>query len=156
MSEKTPNPEGYVKPTPGPAGLYVKLRDAGVLDQVSEAIRRGDTLQQVADLCTGLGFPAGPTHIYRIRQRISINIRQCGTSKCRAVAVDIVFPEHRSIPAVGADLVPAYRDELAIAVAIDIGPYILGMKEDSIVKSLKIRVSDKPVPGKIGPFVKSP
>jgi len=72
MSEKNPNPEIYVKPERGPAGLYVKLRDAGVLDQVSEAIRRGDTLQQVADLCTGLGFPAGPTHIYRIRQRIKV------------------------------------------------------------------------------------
>jgi hypothetical protein len=85
MSEKTPNPEGYVKPTPGPAGLYVKLRDAGVLDQVSEAIRRGDTLQQVADLCTGLGFPAGPTHIYRIRQRIKVEWEE---SRFRQAAMD--------------------------------------------------------------------
>ena len=70
--EKTPNPEVYVKPSHGPAGLYGKLRDAGVLDQVAEAIRRGDTLQQVADFCTSLGFQAGPTHIYRIRQRIKV------------------------------------------------------------------------------------
>lgn len=71
-SEKNPSAEVYVKAERGPHGLYVKLRDAGVLDQVSEAIRRGDTLQQVADLCTGLGFPAGPTHIYRIRQRVKV------------------------------------------------------------------------------------
>jgi len=72
MSEKNPSTEVYVKAERGPHGLYVKLRDAGVLDQVSEAIRRGDTLQQVADLCTSLGFPAGPTHIYRIRQRVKV------------------------------------------------------------------------------------
>jgi hypothetical protein len=72
MSEKNTTPEDYVKTPPGPHGLYVKLREAGVLDQVAEAIRRGDTLQQVADLCTSLGFPAGPTHIFRIRQRLKV------------------------------------------------------------------------------------
>ena len=72
MSEKNPNPEVYVKPSPGPAGLYGKLREAGVLDQVAEAIRRGDTLQSIADLCTSLGFPAGPTHVFRIRQRLKV------------------------------------------------------------------------------------
>jgi len=85
MSEKTPNAEVYVKPERGPSGLYVKLRDAGVLDQVSEAIRRGDTLQQVADLCTGLGFPAGPTHIFRIRQRIKVEWEE---SRFRQAAMD--------------------------------------------------------------------
>ena len=85
MSEKNPTPEDYVKPTPGPHGLYVKLREAGVLDQVAEAIRRGDTLQQVADLCTSLGFPAGPTHIFRIRQRIKVEWEE---AKFRQAALD--------------------------------------------------------------------
>ena len=55
------------------------------MDQVAEAIRRGDTLQQVADLCTGLGFPAGPTHIFRIRQRIKVEWEE---AKFRQAALD--------------------------------------------------------------------
>jgi hypothetical protein len=72
MSEKNPNAEVFVKPERGPQGLYAKLRKAGLLDQVAEAIKRGDTLQHVADYCTRLGFQAGPTHIFRIRQRLKI------------------------------------------------------------------------------------
>jgi hypothetical protein len=33
-------------------GLYGKLKDAGLLKEVAEAIRKGETLQKVADFCS--------------------------------------------------------------------------------------------------------
>jgi hypothetical protein len=72
MSEKNPNAESFVNPEKGRHGLYVKLREAGVLDQVAEAIKRGDTLQKVADLCASLGFPCTPVHVHRIRRRVRL------------------------------------------------------------------------------------
>jgi len=56
----------------GPDGLYGKLRDAGVLDQVMGALKRGDTLKQVAELCGKLGHPAEMGQIYRLNQRCRI------------------------------------------------------------------------------------
>ena len=79
--QKNPNPEKPVAQdnagTPpnrrrGPDGLYGKLRDAGVLDQVMGALKRGDTLKQVAELCGKLGHPAETGQVYRLNQRCRI------------------------------------------------------------------------------------
>jgi hypothetical protein len=79
--QKNPNPEKPVAHggagTPlnrrrGPEGLYGKLRGAGVLDQVMGALKRGDTLKQVAELCGKLGHPAEMGQIYRLNQRCRI------------------------------------------------------------------------------------
>jgi hypothetical protein len=72
MSEKKPLPQIDAKYDRHHPGLYGKLRDAGLLDEVTEAIRRGDTLQKVADYCTEKGVPANISNIYRIRQRLRV------------------------------------------------------------------------------------
>ena len=78
---KTQNPEkpvahdegeNIVKRRRGPDGLYGQLRDAGVLGQVMDALKRGDTLRQVAELCGKLGHPAETGQIYRLNQRCRI------------------------------------------------------------------------------------
>jgi len=78
---KTQNPEkpvahdegeNLVKRRRGPDGLYGQLRDAGVLGQVMDALKRGDTLRQVAELCGKLGHPAETGQVYRLNQRCRI------------------------------------------------------------------------------------
>jgi len=66
-------------------GLYGKLKDAGLLDEVAEAIRKGETLQKVADFCTEKGFPATTSNIFRIRQRLKIEWEE---SRFRQAALD--------------------------------------------------------------------
>lgn len=79
--QKNPNPEKPVAQngagTPigrrrGPDGLYGRLRDAGVLGQVMDALKRGGTFKQVAELCGKLGHPAEIGQVYRLNQRCRI------------------------------------------------------------------------------------
>ena len=72
MSEKNPLPQIDGKPERHHEGLYGKLRDAGMLDQVAEMLKKGDTLQKVADFCTGAGFPSTTSNVFRIRQRLKV------------------------------------------------------------------------------------
>ena len=70
--EKNPLPQIDGKPKRHHEGLYGKLRDAGMLDQVAEMLKKGDTLQKVADFCTGAGFPSTTSNVFRIRQRLKV------------------------------------------------------------------------------------
>ena len=72
MSEKNPLPQIDGKPERHHEGLYGKLRDAGMLDQVAEMLKKGDTLQKVADFCTAAGFPSTTSNVFRIRQRLKV------------------------------------------------------------------------------------
>ena len=85
MSEKNPLPQIDGKQERHHAGLYGKLRDAGMLDEVAEMIRRGDTLQKVADHCTEKGFPATTSNVFRIRQRLKVEWEE---AKFRQAALD--------------------------------------------------------------------
>lgn len=91
---KTPNPEkpiaqdGVENPLRrrrGPDGLYGQLRDAGVLSQVMDALKRGDTLKQVAELCGRLGHPAEIGQVNRLNQRCKI---EWGEAEFRRKAMD--------------------------------------------------------------------
>ncbi len=91
---KTPNPEkpiaqdGVENPLRrrrGPDGLYGQLRDAGVLNQVMDALKRGDTLKQVAELCGRLGHPAEIGQVNRLNQRCKI---EWGEAEFRRKALD--------------------------------------------------------------------
>ena len=72
MSEKNPTPQIDGKPERHHEGLYGKLRDAGMLDQVAEMLKKGDTLQKVADYCTAQGIPSTTSNVFRIRQRLKV------------------------------------------------------------------------------------
>ena len=72
MSEKNHLPQIDGKPERHHEGLYGKLRDAGMLDQVAEMIKKGDTLQKVADYCTAQGIPSTTSNVFRIRQRLKV------------------------------------------------------------------------------------
>ena len=72
MSEKNPMPQIDGKPERHHEGLYGKLRDAGMLDQVAEMLKKGDTLQKVADFCTAQGIPSTTSNVFRIRQRLKV------------------------------------------------------------------------------------
>lgn len=72
MSEKNPLPQIDGKPERHHEGLYGKLRDAGMLDQVAEMLKKGDTLQKVADFCTAQGIPSTTSNVFRIRQRLKV------------------------------------------------------------------------------------
>ena len=85
MSEKKPLPQIDGKYDRHHPGLYGKLRDAGVLDEVAEMIRRGDTLQKVADFCTEKGLPATTSNIFRIRQRLKVEWEE---ARFRQAALD--------------------------------------------------------------------
>jgi hypothetical protein len=65
-------PEARSKSAPGRPGLWDKLQASGALGKVAEALKAGDTLKQVADLCGRLGHPAEVWQIYRIKQRCRI------------------------------------------------------------------------------------
>lgn len=72
MSEKNPLPQIDGKPERHHEGLYGKLRDAGMLDRVAEMLKKGDTLQKVADFCTAQGIPSTTSNVFRIRQRLKV------------------------------------------------------------------------------------
>lgn len=72
MSGKNQLPQIDGKPERHHEGLYGKLRDAGMLDQVAEMLKKGDTLQKVADFCTEQGFPATSSNVFRMRQRLKV------------------------------------------------------------------------------------
>ena len=91
---KNPNPEkpiaqdGAEIPTKrrrGPDGLYGQLRDTGVLGQVMDALKRGDTLRQVVELCGKLGHPAEIGQVNRLNQRCKI---EWGEAEFRRKAMD--------------------------------------------------------------------
>ena len=65
-------PEARSKSSPGRPGLWDKLQASGALTKVAEALKAGDTLKQVAELCGRLGHPAEVWQIYRIKQRCRI------------------------------------------------------------------------------------
>ena len=48
------------------------MQASGALTKVAEALKAGDTLKQVAELCGRLGHPAEVWQIYRIKQRCRI------------------------------------------------------------------------------------
>ena len=70
--EKNHLPQIDGKPERHHEGLYGKLRDAGMLDQVAEMLKKGDTLQKVADYCTAQGIPSTTSNVFRIRQRLKV------------------------------------------------------------------------------------
>ena len=70
--EKNHLPQIDGKPERHHEGLYGKLRDAGMLDQVAEMLKKGDTLQKVADFCTAQGIPSTTSNVFRIRQRLKV------------------------------------------------------------------------------------
>ena len=65
-------PEARSKSAPGRPGLWDKLQASGALAKVAEALKAGDTLKQVAELCGRLGHTAEVWQIYRIKQRCRI------------------------------------------------------------------------------------
>jgi len=85
MSEKKPLAQFDAKYDRHHPGLYGKLYQAGLLGEVAELIRKGETLQKVADYCTEKGIPANTSNIYRIRQRLKIEWEE---ARFRQAALD--------------------------------------------------------------------
>jgi hypothetical protein len=85
MSEKNHLPQFDAKYDRHHPGLYGKLHQAGLLGEVAELIRKGETLQKVADYCTEKGIPANTSNIYRIRQRLKIEWEE---ARFRQAAMD--------------------------------------------------------------------
>jgi hypothetical protein len=85
MSEKKPLAQFDAKYDRHHPGLYGKLHEAGLLGEVAELIRKGETLQKVADYCTEKGIPANTSNIYRIRQRLKIEWEE---ARFRQAALD--------------------------------------------------------------------
>jgi hypothetical protein len=85
MREKNSLPQIDAKYDRHHPGLYGKLHQAGLLGEVAELIRKGETLQKVADYCTEKGIPANTSNIYRIRQRLKIEWEE---ARFRQAAMD--------------------------------------------------------------------
>jgi hypothetical protein len=85
MSEKNHLPQFDAKYDRHHPGLYGKLHQSGLLGEVAELIRKGETLQKIADYCTEKGIPANTSNIYRIRQRLKIEWQE---AQFRQAALD--------------------------------------------------------------------